>query len=133
MFSMTDTEHICCKLYICIALAHPSHTITDWPTTHSPHCWPIPGNDDDREWMKRVLDCFALIRKASTTHGMAEWLKKNYNKQLRYHDDDFLTMTEKDASKHDDEEQKVAAKQGTHTATTLGKKQRSTRRKRKRN
>ena len=58
-FSLTDTEHICCKCYVCICHAHPIHSGMDCPETFATHCWPIRGDDETRpwmEWVKRVFD-----------------------------------------------------------------------------
>ena len=111
IFSLTDTEHICCKVYICIALAHPSRTITDWPTTHAAHCWPIPGDDNKREWMMRVLDCFGVIRAACATDEGLACLEK-YNHQLKFHDQDD---SKKNQESNNEEEDTTKQKDGEPT------------------
>lgn len=96
-FSYTDTEHIACKLYLCIAYAHPSRTISDEPYTHSDHCWPVPSkNDSDpgkheetRSWLTRVEGLFQQIRQATTQLGNSGYFEQ-YSHYLEYHDDGYV-------------------------------------------
>jgi hypothetical protein len=92
-FSYTDTEHIACKLYLCIAYAHPSRTISDEPFTHSDQNWPVPGDDESRSWMPRVEQLFKRIRQATTKLGSSAddpYFKNHYSKYLEYNDDEFI-------------------------------------------
>lgn len=58
LYSMSDTEHILCKIYICAALVHPSRTCSESKELTSPHCWPIPGSYD---WLDFITNDFEAI------------------------------------------------------------------------
>ena len=50
-YSMTDTEHICCKLYIATCLADPSRNNGKAKLNLRKHCWPLFG---DYDWVSRI-------------------------------------------------------------------------------
>lgn len=85
-FSLTDTEHLCCKYYVCICHAHPTRTGSDCPETHASHCWPIQGDDNNRPWMEWVSTIFDKIRQASESkeHVGQNYYENKYPKELTF-------------------------------------------------
>ena len=84
-FSYTDTEHVSCKVYICIIHSHSTRTISDQPYCHNPHSWPLPG---DYSWttslepfFKKIRDSFVKLNAA--TEG--KYLEDHYPPQLHYY------------------------------------------------
>ena len=43
VYSYTDSEHIHCKIYVCLELSHTSRTISDVPKCYSASTWPVPS------------------------------------------------------------------------------------------
>jgi len=56
-FSFTDTEHICCKIYLCVATSYSSRSISELPRlwNNGGHCWPVLQPTD---WAEGVENAF---------------------------------------------------------------------------
>ena len=53
-FSLTDMEHVCCKLYICAMMAHPSRNgIGKRKIPLFRHCWPL---FEDQQWSSSLVE-----------------------------------------------------------------------------
>ncbi len=65
-FSMTDTEHICCKVYICFKFYHPSRQGYTSRTALFRHCWPL---FEDYPWAEDIISEFSSFWQ---THLSAE-------------------------------------------------------------
>jgi hypothetical protein len=95
--SYTDTEHLCCKLYICIVLTHPSRTVSDSPNTHSHFAWPLPphprgddtGGDDPRAFVHDARKVFAEINKRLCTEDGLDLLTR-YPQCLEFRHADYF-------------------------------------------
>jgi hypothetical protein len=88
--SYTDTEHLCCKLYISIVLTHPSRTVSDSPNTHSHFAWPLPPHprgDDPRAFVNDARKVFAEINKKMCTPDGLDLLS-HYPECLEYREAD---------------------------------------------
>jgi hypothetical protein len=87
-YSYIDTEHILCKIYVCLELSHTSRTISDKPKCHSSSTWPI--TQQCRFWsakfslsMKQfVLKSFEEIMSAKPE--FRTYIKKFYPPKLTY-------------------------------------------------
>jgi len=84
-FSLTDLEHTCCKVYVCVCLSYSSRTGSHRPELFVSHCWPTRGSG---EWTDTVTQSFAEIWKAFLQLPK-DYLKKNYPQQIRYHCSDY--------------------------------------------
>lgn len=79
-FSMSDTEHLCCKVYICVVIAHSSRTISKTPHCYAQHCWPVPT---EQHWAASTEHAFAAIRELYHTFPKG-FFKDIYPQQLNY-------------------------------------------------
>ena len=88
IIDMSFTEHLCCKVYLCIVYSHPSRNAAQNPYVFSSHCWPLPGM---QEWLTMVasqneglIEQFSAIR--SLLSKMPEhFLHGKFPSQLQYH------------------------------------------------
>ena len=84
-FSYTDTEHVSCKVYICIIHSHSTRTISDQPYCHNPHSWPLPG---DYSWTTPLEPFFQNIRDSFIKLNVSsegKYLEDHYPSQLHYY------------------------------------------------
>jgi len=79
-FSLTDTEHVCCKLYVVIAISGPTRTGSEQPCAHNSHCWPLPC---DYSWVEPIQRCFRKMKEAYQKLPR-DYLFQNYPAQLKY-------------------------------------------------
>ena len=91
-FSMTDTEHVCCKVYVSIANSHPSRTISETPSCFAGYCWPLPTDytwaDQHEEMFSR---CLKLFRDATFKPDCSVGkVMRNFPHQLTYQEGVYL-------------------------------------------
>ena len=88
VYSYTDSEHILCKIYVCLELSHTSRTISELPKCYSPSTWPIPSQC--RFWCEKfsldmqthIIDSF--LRVASCKPSFRTYIRENYPRKLTY-------------------------------------------------
>ena len=88
-FTYLDTEHILCKVYICLAIAHASRTISNNPTCRSTFTWPISNacvfwTDVFRKEMDKEILQLYLDLPDEARHAVEAMIKEEYPPQLRY-------------------------------------------------
>ena len=91
-FSMTDTEHICCKVYVCIANSHPSRTISDTPRCSSGYCWPLPDNHGWAEQHEKFFRVVLRLFRGATFDETCpvRCIMKEFPHQLQYQNGNFV-------------------------------------------
>jgi hypothetical protein len=57
-FSMNDTEHILCKVWLCIMSSHSSRNVSAEKSTFATHCHPLPAPQD---WEPLMAPCMKKI------------------------------------------------------------------------
>jgi hypothetical protein len=93
-FSLDDTEHFLCKIWLAIIHSHSSRNISKQPHQHSNHTWPLPTTmpweDHLSTLMKQIWDSYVEC-------------KPEYPERLQYYFDDAakrkLAATSKEAKK----------------------------------
>ena len=60
-FSLTHTEHMCCKVYIYCSSVHSSRTGSKQAVCFTSFCWPVPG---EHKWYHRATKAFSLVEDA---------------------------------------------------------------------
>jgi len=99
-FSMIDTEHWCCKLYLAMVIAHCSRNVAETPRCHSAHCWPQPGKC---KWAGEVGKQLEKMWEAYVREHRANQVKP-YPEPLmfylgRYSDNDTRSTNSKEGGK----------------------------------
>ena len=85
-FSLTDTEHIMCKIYMCAQLVHPSHTLSRFKDRARSHCWPLV---DEYDALGEALALFEDIWSYYCSDDAKElklFMKDNYPPHFDYHE-----------------------------------------------
>ena len=96
-YTMADTEHIFCKIYICARLVHPSVTKGEKKGSFPSYCWPLYKMYD---WLSPIIHEFDSIWEGFESSQNWSFLKDNFPPDFAYQEsywmkDDDLNMKQK--------------------------------------
>ena len=89
---MVDTEHILCKVYICVTIRDSSRNVSEEARTSKEYCWPLPPSCDF--WVGRLVEQFktSILDKFQEVIGYNPGcLLRMYPQDLNYSDAYYLS------------------------------------------
>lgn len=79
-FSILDTEHVCCKVYIAVTCSHSSR-FAETPTFYKAYCWPPPGDPD---WAREASVMLQRSWSVITTKLPKDYMERTYPSRLSF-------------------------------------------------